>query len=267
VLTDVSRDDLGGRPIDLLAFDACLMQSLEVATELAPVVRYLVGSEQIEDYLGLPYRTFLPRLNGTAPPPPPAAGCAPADAACEAAALLPALEQEAFRPGGLYAEDAPRARETMTLSAVSAATLDGAVVASLRELSTAIEGYLQEDDLRRIDLEVLLGQIPGFFGGNRDMGVFLGALRALAEREAERPGAGQLIVAIKSARAALDQAVIAAAIGERYAAPAYAGTAGISVFLPHDAAELAGQIDFVGASRLYSMVPEFRGWLSRLFAE
>jgi hypothetical protein len=34
-LDSVSREHLGGRPFDVYASDACLMQSLEVATELA----------------------------------------------------------------------------------------------------------------------------------------------------------------------------------------------------------------------------------------
>src|SRR6185295_4049032 len=56
-----SRDKLGGRPFDLYASDACLMQSIEVAGELTSVARFVVGSEQTEDdYVGLPYRAWIP---------------------------------------------------------------------------------------------------------------------------------------------------------------------------------------------------------------
>ena len=51
-----------GKMIDLLAFDACNMMSLEVAYELRDSVSYIVGSETMVPYDGLPYEMFVADL-------------------------------------------------------------------------------------------------------------------------------------------------------------------------------------------------------------
>jgi len=51
-----------GEGIDLLAFDACNMATLEVAYELRDVVSYVVGSETMVPFDGLPYKMFITDL-------------------------------------------------------------------------------------------------------------------------------------------------------------------------------------------------------------
>ncbi|MDI6700617.1 MAG: clostripain-related cysteine peptidase [bacterium] len=48
-----------GKKTDLLVFDACLMQCLEVSYELKDYVSYIVGSEGIVPYNGFPYDRIL----------------------------------------------------------------------------------------------------------------------------------------------------------------------------------------------------------------
>lgn len=48
----------GKRKIDNVFTDACHMQSIEIAAELAPYVRFYTGSAQVQSFLGLPYRTL-----------------------------------------------------------------------------------------------------------------------------------------------------------------------------------------------------------------
>lgn len=48
-----------GKTIDLLAFDACTMETLEAVYELRDVVNYVVGSETTMSDDGLPYRMFI----------------------------------------------------------------------------------------------------------------------------------------------------------------------------------------------------------------
>jgi hypothetical protein len=283
-LAAVSRDRLDGRPIDVYASDACLMQSLEVATELSDVSRYVVGSEQIEDYLGFPYRTFLPALNGTASAPPAPSECAE-DEACRAAALLPVLQREAFLPGGLYADASPDAAQGFTLSAVSTRVLAEEVYPEMHELGAAIAAYVREDLQRTIGLEFLLDVprsgssdegTPGFLGGARDVGVFLEGLGDLVEEEAQRnasapsPAVAGLLEAIAQARAALDRAIVAEALGAEYDTPRHAGRMGASVWLPHDAQELKARLGFFASSRFYD-TPEglsdstWPDWLELVF--
>jgi len=51
-----------GKPIDLLAFDACNMASLEGIYELRGAVNYVVGSETMVPFDGLPYEMFISDL-------------------------------------------------------------------------------------------------------------------------------------------------------------------------------------------------------------
>jgi len=276
-LAAVERDRLGGHPIDVYASDACLMQSLEVATELADVSRYVVGSEQIEDYLGFPYRTFLPALNGTAPAPPAPATCTGENAACRVAAMLPAFAREAFRAGGIYARVSAAAARGFTLSAVETRALEGEARLAMQELGAAISVYVREEPLRAIDVQTLLGDTPGFLGGSRDAGVFLTGLRDLVEEEARRNGeaptatAVQLLQAISTARTALDRAVLTSAFGAEYDAPRFAGKLGVSVWLPHDPEELSDRLGFFASAHFYrapGMPPEespWSAWLKLVF--
>ncbi|MBF0499040.1 MAG: hypothetical protein HQM09_02810 [Candidatus Riflebacteria bacterium] len=54
--------DVLGQPLDLIGFDACLMQMLEVACETAPYARYQVGSTDLEPENGWPYDKILESL-------------------------------------------------------------------------------------------------------------------------------------------------------------------------------------------------------------
>jgi hypothetical protein len=280
-LAAVSRERLGGRPFDLYASDACLMQSVEVAGALAGVARYVVGSEQIEeDYVGLPYRSWLPALNGTAPPPPAAAPCAPADVACLAAAVLPSLHRAAAERSAAGAPGVVTSTsDGYTLSAVDEAGLSRELVPSLRRLGAALDAYQRADDLRRIGLQVLLGEehgelrgTPGFRGGTRDLGVFLDRLAAQVQREpvARDPASASAVLsAVGAVRAALGHAVLAATFGPRYRAPGFASMAGLSLWLPRDAADYRDRVAFFAPSVLYQAPPgepSLRGFLDRLFA-
>ena len=52
-----------GVPIDVLGFDACLMQMTEVTTAVQGQVKFVVGSEESEAGSGFNYTTALTALN------------------------------------------------------------------------------------------------------------------------------------------------------------------------------------------------------------
>jgi hypothetical protein len=267
-LRAASHERLGDRPFDLYASDACLMQSIEVAGELTGSARFVVGSEQTEDdYVGLPYRAWIPMLNGSAPVPA-APSCAPGDDACPLAAALPALQ-------GAAADPAPT--ERYTLSVIDEASLDHELTPALRRVSAAADAYLREDPLRAISMKLVLdldhGPLhgtPGFRGGTRDIGMLLARLSALMDREPDdggKPGTKGLIDAITAARAALKRAVVSASFGARYRTPAYAPMAGLSLWIPHDADEYGKRGPFFATAALYRGDPPFRAFLDRSFAK
>lgn len=51
-----------GKPVDILAFDACLMQMMEVVYEIRENARFMVGSEESEPGDGWPYDLICPPL-------------------------------------------------------------------------------------------------------------------------------------------------------------------------------------------------------------
>lgn len=54
---------LTGKQIDIFGADACLMASVEVATQLSPGVKFMVASQELEPGEGWIYQDFLMRLN------------------------------------------------------------------------------------------------------------------------------------------------------------------------------------------------------------
>lgn len=56
-----------GRGFDLLSFDCCHMASVEVAHELKNESRYLLASQEVMGYLGLPYQELMTSLADKSP--------------------------------------------------------------------------------------------------------------------------------------------------------------------------------------------------------
>ena len=48
---------------DIFLADACLMQSTEIITSLSPYTHFLVGTSQVQNYLGMPYEPLLNLLS------------------------------------------------------------------------------------------------------------------------------------------------------------------------------------------------------------
>lgn len=57
-----ARENNNGKGVDLLAFDACTMSTIEVAYELRDAVAYLVASQVVVPYDGLPYMLFIDEM-------------------------------------------------------------------------------------------------------------------------------------------------------------------------------------------------------------
>lgn len=65
---DEVRSALTGTAIDVVAFDACLMQQIEVAYEIRNAARYMVASAATEPAPGYNWSALLSRLNGSTSP-------------------------------------------------------------------------------------------------------------------------------------------------------------------------------------------------------
>lgn len=231
VLRDTVAGPLGGRPIAVYLADACLMHSLEVTSEVADTASYLVGSIQVQDYLGMAYRDLLRHLN--APPPPPAACAAERDPkACALAEALPGLYQGALRKG-VRAGFPDRAAASFTLAATRSQALRERLQPALAGLWRALSRYVEEGALQANAVRGVLANPkgPSFLGSAADLGVLLTGLGAHLEHEERRlrdrgglSAAGLAVrAALQGAHQALAQTTLSARAGTRYQqAPGFA---------------------------------------------
>ncbi len=82
------REALSDIPhLDILLFDACSMQSVEVLAEVMNVADYVVGSAELVPAAGFPYQTIIPLFA--------------AQSVEEIAALIPQKYLESYEPGGI----------------------------------------------------------------------------------------------------------------------------------------------------------------------
>lgn len=241
----VAQAHLQGRPFDLYISDACLMQSLEVATELAPVARFIVGSEQIAAYyLELDYEALLLALHRGSDEPP--GRCPADDGPCRIAQQIPQLQWR--KAARAPADD--HARETLTSSTLDTRAVEAELLPRLGRLSGAVVDFVCEDPLRLIDLQFALAQVPDFLGGTRDLGVLLHHLEAPARGE-ETPAARRLREEIQEVREALARSVLARRLGTGYRDAEHLGMMGVSVWLPADEADLVRRSSWFSSSRFY----------------
>jgi hypothetical protein len=220
----------GHRKIDIYASDACLMQTIEVAAEVAPHARFVIGSSNVQNYLGLPYRRLLfeintGRLSGERARPDVVGTQAARDEGYLVARMLPRIFRMSLEPHGRHGVPMPESIKTATLSSVSSAALDSTLLPALSRLGSALNAYLDEDPWRAISMQDALSGAPRFEGGAQELG---GALTQLAsavvdERKHQIRDTGNATLATLSAegalveaRGALNQSVVAFSLGTLY---------------------------------------------------
>ncbi len=279
-LRSASEEKLSGRPFDLLATDACLMQTVEVTTELADTARYFVATEAKFDYDGLPYSAIVESLASSPPSTesvPHSSRCGRDDRSCALALKLPALSigQTATEPKATRGPN-------FLLSVVELSQLRTGLAPSLHALGQALSAYLKEDPTRTVAIQQLLTvktgvqfgasrTLPDFPGGTRDLGVFLLNLRTVVRKEASRSGSPSchaVLTALDQAESALASSVLSLAAGSRYEEERFRGLAGLSTWLPSTPEEWTERRTFFVPSQFYrrSDPNQQSGWESFLSA-
>jgi hypothetical protein len=279
VLHSVEGELLQGRPVDVYVSDACLMQTLEVATELSDTARFIVGSTQVQAYYGLPYRDLVREINRGRPAVP--ADQSGLDEGEQLARRIPQLFGQSFAAGGVRAGLLPELRKTFTMSALSTAALEATLLPALLDLARALEAYLREQPLHAADLRFVLQSGSSYLGGYRDVGAFLDATRELLEQqnqppEKRSPATQQLLTALESTAQALRRTVVSFAHGSDYTDargqlrdPDFRA---VSVWLPASERDSQHRIDHFSTSRYYNLsaadlpsTSPWRRWLEYTF--
>lgn len=220
-LAETVNVTLEGRPFDIYASDACLMQMAEVAREISDTSRYIVGSAQVQSFLGIPYRRLMYELN-TGRFLSGAALVGKSDEALLVAKMLPLLAEQSLDPvRGQQGRAEPKAIETFTMSALSTGALKQQLSPALANFSNSMLIYLKEDPIRGFSIGTVIRAAPSFMGGGKELGSFLSLVEiARLEDEARRgnssPGSKQLAKSVTELRHALDETVIERRLGTRY---------------------------------------------------
>lgn len=245
-LEGVVDGPLQGRPFDVVLSDACLMQSMEVATELADVARYLGGSEQVQPYAGLPYGPLLKRMRR--PPTDPVDGCTEGDSPCRLAHQAAALQQQALDRDPTA--EGPT-RDQYTYAVVDTAELRLRLVPALATLADRVAEQIERAPEASIDFGVVLSESPGFLGGTRDLGVVLERIQQINPPGRGGPS-GAVLTAARDAALALDTTVVDHAFGRAYRSePRYLGMRGLAIWLPINEADRDRRLEFFLQSRLH----------------
>ncbi|HAZ14807.1 MAG: hypothetical protein A2X86_22210 [Bdellovibrionales bacterium GWA2_49_15] len=268
ILADFNQHRGKDTQVEILAFDACLMQSLEVATELMDVASYLVGSEQIQNYLGLPYRKLLDSLQRS-------------PESYTMAKQIPLMVGQAYADGGYQAVVDPKMARTFTVSTLILSEMRRHLLPAMLELSQALKAYLEEDFTHPMELSYILQESASFRGEGRDLGIFLGTILKLLYEEERQRGlsvAGEeLRSKVQNTLQALQRSMASYAYGDAYVNP---GTdenrsyllgffKGVTVWIPGNPDLFLAREKEMSTAALFTLKgsePKWQDWLSGLLS-
>ncbi len=266
-----------GKPVDVYASDACNMQMLEVATELSNSARFLVGSSQIQDYQGMPYRVVLHELNTghfNGLRGENKGSVNEFDEPYLMAKMLPKIMKESLNPrhGGQRGDI--ESYKFMTSSALTSTELQNLLIPEIKRLGTSLSVYLKEDPRRAPDLTLILQNVPRIEGGAQDFGIFLGLVETLLYKEKQRdgalsPAAEQLTSTLDETKAMLDRAILSYMYGPGYTVDDPTQMIGlvpraVSLWLPTGFTEFRLRRDEFKMSRFYQAT-HWDHWLTTLY--
>jgi len=263
VLHQFVKEDRDGKGIDVLASDACLMQSFEVVAEMAgdfknlktQPIDFVVGSTEKQSALGLPYHSILHYLNELY-----RAGSSSRNTDLDSyllASRIPFLTKQNLDGGHLD----PDAERKLTLSSISIAQFKQSLIPQFYNFSRALHDNLLEDTNDLFEVLHLTQGLMAYEGGNRDVGAWAQLMDNYFQaqlRESHRYR--RLAKAVSELREALSATVIATSFGSRYVDSReqlyLLGYKAMSLWLPEDLLDYQlRRKDFLN-SKLYSFIPE-----------
>ncbi len=265
-LKDIQDNSLDGEKIDILAFDACLMQSLEVLSGLNDSADFLVGSNQIQNYLGMPYRSILDQIN---------LGVTPRDLAEK----LPELTRKSWEEGGYQAMADSEGFKTFTMSSISSWHLREFILPELEQFSEMLIEYLEENSYRKNELLFLIKNAPRFQGEMIDLGLLYGLVEKLLWQE-RLSGRETLLstdlrdLVVKASRG-VDESTLAATFGPLYYDTSVNSSSsyllgffkGVSLWLPKSRRLFQLRESEMGKSTMHESVESWNRLLNVLYAQ
>lgn len=254
-----ARNELAENKLNVLAMDACLMQTIEVAYVFRNEVNYYVGSAQTQNFKGLPYNLINDFIQKEL------AGIG-SDSSSEEdyflAQKIPALFANAYIREGEF--------DSETMSSVSAKELENAFLPSFYRAMSAINVYLKKRPFEIFSLKQELSLTPFFMGNSRDIDTLLAKL----EKFFYDKRALDVFAEIASTRQALSYSVLSYTYGPNYFDSADHGYfpgafKAFGIWFPSSKLEYLARISDFEQSEIFQ-TEEFAPYtlfLSKLFAE
>ncbi len=264
ILGDWKEKLLEGKNFDFLAFDACLMQSLEVIAEVSQSTDFISGSNQIQNYLGLPYRKLLDQINlGVS--------------SFELAKKLPVLTRDSWGQEGYQGSIDPKGLKTFTMSSLASSQIENNLYFHFDKIAKQLLSYIEEDSSRKQELLFMLEKSPRFQGEMIDIGLFYGLLEKLLwhERLAGENTARSSMLArtVGEAHFRLREIFIESQFGTLYYEGAESERAGyllghfngMSLWLPKNERLYNMRKDEMGKSSLFTSITSWNVFLQELY--
>ena len=274
-----------GRPIEVFASDACLMESVEDVTELAGSADYVCGSEDIESYAGFPYGALISHLKTGS-----FDGASQKirksrygyDEPYQVAWMIPQLYQESFdRKTGSQSSLDPYARYQLTGCTVSSKGVLSSLVPYLNQLGSHLTGLIQQHPDLKSTLLYLIQQNPSYEGGTQDLGLFLKSLAdwtlsysSSLDRSFQK-SLEPLQKLISKTCYALRYSIISSALGQNYSQyePSLGcAPLGLSIWLPQSQEDFNSRIGDFSESLFYKTCAGaeqesgWRAWMNELYS-
>lgn len=216
-----------GRVPDLLVTDACLMQMAEVVTELEDSARYLVGSSQNQDVLGIPYRALLGAMdsgrytNGSRD--------GRADEAFLIAQMLPELMREFLERAARAGLVSTGRAEDMGMSAIRLEDWKKKFLPAFQSFSSELLREAESNPEVAIATRLSFSNNLVFENGSSELGVFLRALYVKMQESGYSATTPIMKLNLKL-QSALDASVLAYSIGS--GASSAMGKRSVSLWVP-----------------------------------
>ncbi len=272
-----------GDPLDVFVSDACLMQTVEDATELAQYTLYTYGSEDIQTYWGMDYSSILCQLNsGTFEESAPQRSMElyPGEPYLLAWAL-PSINEKAYRPGqGALSLADPENSQELTACSISSKHLRTSLVPSLNLLGQSLIAFIEEEKTRWMDLKGLMETGPFYESGTQDLGAFIEGLSHLIQSDIQShhnratPMALKLKQSMEKTYHALNYTVVNSALGTKYrrfCPQKEYGPRGISIWLPQFEGEFHERIGDFSKSLFYGAdaceTPGWACWIKKMYSK
>jgi hypothetical protein len=217
-----------GKPIDVLGFDACLMNLIEIGYQLKEYASYLVGSEEVEPGQGWPYTDVIQFLTSSP------------DAS-------PAELARAIVRAYLASYDG----ESITLSALDLSRIGAAADAADRLAETCIAALETSDDYYAFD-KALKGTQRFYLRDFCDLGDFCRQLDARWQRSEVAEVTSAMLDVLSGDNPLV---IESGSEGDRLT-----GASGAAIYFPllGDVTVVYDQLDFAQATRWNGLIAKYR---------